>query len=71
MLYRNNYPFVNPYPVGNSMTKRMKMRYVVTATRPNGRMIMGWDSEADWLSCAKLYENQGWTVTLSTYLVEF
>ena len=52
------------------MTKRMKMRYVVTATRPNGRMIMGWDSEADWLSCAKLYENQGWTVTLSTYLVE-
>lgn len=48
----------------------MKMRYIVEAVRNGGlqHMTMCWDTEAEWLSCAKVYESQGWTVHLKTCL---
>ena len=41
------------------------MRYFVIATRPMQWMRMGWDTKSEQLSCAKLYQSQGWTIELS------
>lgn len=51
------------------------MRYVVRCEdRSFGdfgrRMTLGWDTIEEQESCAKLYEAQGWTVTLVSYPTE-